>query len=63
MRALLVISAVLAFGCAEERKTIGPFKFQELVNRCLAKGGSPIPIYDKNDPVKVFEVQCQIKAG
>jgi len=62
MRTVLVL-LVFFVGCSEAPKTIGPFRFQELVNRCLALKGKPTPIYDKTDPTIIFEVQCEVTSG
>lgn len=34
------------------------FEVQSAFNECRAKGASPVPIYDKDDPIRVYEVRC-----
>ncbi|RZI60586.1 MAG: hypothetical protein EOP14_00480 [Pseudomonas sp.] len=41
-----------------QRQTLTPFEMMMAMNECERQHKEPIPIYDKDDPIRVFEVQC-----
>lgn len=41
-----------------EPRVMSFVEVQSAFNACRAKGASPIPIYDKDDPIRVYQVQC-----
>lgn len=58
---LVLLSALLfLFGCSDQgnKPTLSPEEFMRQVNKCTQAGGKPVPIYDKDDPIKVYRIEC-----
>lgn len=53
---ILLSLLTLLVGCSEP--TLTPDEFRSQVNECLKAGGSPSPVYAKDDPIKVSRIDC-----
>ncbi|WP_155640569.1 hypothetical protein [Burkholderia pseudomultivorans] len=54
----VLVSCVALQGCSE-RKTLTAAELQAAIDSCYAAGGAPKPVYDKEDPIRVFRLDCQ----
>ena len=52
----ILIGGALMQACAE--KTLSAQELRTAIEACRAKGGAPTPIYDADEPMRVYRLDC-----
>lgn len=61
---MLIAFALMAVGVGimalsgTGKATLSAAEFKAAIDECTAAGGAPKPIYDHDDPARVFKVEC-----